>query len=146
MNAFLNSLPILIGAPEAGAGAGASGSGQLVSTIIIFGLVFLIFYFLIIRPQNKKQKETKKMLEALKKGDRVVTIGGIHGTINSIKGDKIILKVDGSTKMEFSRSAISGVVEQSAPKKVEKQTSEKEEEKKEEKEEKESEEEESSGE
>ncbi|MFP4383885.1 MAG: preprotein translocase subunit YajC [Spirochaetia bacterium] len=130
MNAFLNNLPTLIGAPEAGAGAGAgaSGSGQLVSTIVIFGLVFLIFYFLIIRPQNKKQKETKKMLEALKKGDRVVTIGGIHGTINSIKGDRIILKIDGNTKMEFSRSAISGVVEQSAPQKAEKQIEEKEEE------------------
>jgi preprotein translocase subunit YajC len=88
-------------------------------------LVFVIFYFLIIRPQNKKQKETKKMLASLKKGDRVVTIGGIHGSITSIKDDTVTLKIDSSTKMTFSRSAISNVVEQSRPsKKAEQESSE----------------------
>ena len=57
----------------------AGGGGQLITTFITFGLVIFIFYFLIIRPQNKKQKDTQKMLEAVKKGDRVVTIGGIRG-------------------------------------------------------------------
>jgi preprotein translocase subunit YajC len=89
-----------------------SGSGQLVTTIITFGLVFVIFYFLIIRPQNKKQKETKRMLSALKKGDKVVTIGGIRGTIQTLKEDSLILKVDSNTKLEFSRSAVSNVLEQ----------------------------------
>jgi len=84
---------------------------SLISTFIPFGLVILIFYFLIIRPQNKKQKETQKMLSALKKGDRVVTVGGVHGTIQSVKESTVILKVDESTKMEFSRSAISSVIE-----------------------------------
>ncbi len=98
----------------------ASGSASIVPTLITFGLVFAIFYFLIIRPQNKKQKETRQMLSALKKGDRVVTIGGIHGSIQSIKDDTITLKIDTNTKMTFSRSAISNVVEQSRPsKKVE---------------------------
>ena len=79
--------------------------------IVPFIAIIAIFYFLIIRPQNKKQKETKKMLEALKKGDRVVTIGGIHGTIQSVKeqSQSVIIKVDDSTKIEFSRSAISSV-------------------------------------
>ena len=69
-----------------------------------------IFYFLIIRPQSKKQKETKKMLEALKKGDKIVTIGGIHGVIQTVRENTVIVKVDEDTKLEFSRSAISSVV------------------------------------
>lgn len=111
---LLSSLPLLMAPTEAGA---AGGGGSIVPTLITFGLVFVIFYFLIIRPQNKKQKETKRMLEALKKGDRVVTIGGIHGTIQSIKEDSVVLKVDSATKMTMSRSAISNVVEASKPSK-----------------------------
>jgi preprotein translocase subunit YajC len=88
----------------------AGGSGQLMTTFVTFGLVILIFYFLIIRPQNKRQKETKKMLDTLKKGDRVVSIGGIRGVIQSVKEDTIIVKVDEATKLEFSRSAIASVL------------------------------------
>lgn len=113
MNQLLANLPIMMAAP----GGDAAGSASIVPTLITFGLVFVIFYFLIIRPQNKKQKETKKMLESLKKGDRVVTIGGIHGSIQSIKDDTVVLKIDSNTKLTFSRSAISNVVEQSRPSK-----------------------------
>ncbi len=88
----------------------AGGAGQMMTTGVTFGLVILIFYFLIIRPQNKRQKEAKKMLEALKKGDRVVSIGGIRGIIQSVKEDVVILKVDDNTKLEFSKSAISSVL------------------------------------
>lgn len=98
------------------AAPGAEGGGSsILPTLITFGLVFVIFYFLIIRPQSRKQKETKRMLEALKKGDRVVSIGGIHGTIQSIKDDTVVLKVDSDTRLTMSRSAISNVVEQSRP-------------------------------
>jgi preprotein translocase subunit YajC len=114
MNQLLANLPLMMAAPGADP---AAGSASIVPTLITFGLVFVIFYFLIIRPQNKKQKETKKMLASLKKGDRVVSIGGIHGTITSIKDDTVVLKTDSSTKMTFSRSAISNVVEQSRPSK-----------------------------
>ncbi|HUX13063.1 MAG TPA: preprotein translocase subunit YajC [Spirochaetia bacterium] len=114
MNNLFANLPMLMGAPGGTGAQAASGSGQLVTTIITFGLVFVIFYFLIIRPQNKKQKDTKRMLEALKKGDRVVTAGGMRGTIASIRDDVIVLKVDGATKIEFNRSAISGVVQAKA--------------------------------
>lgn len=117
MNTFFTELPLLMGAPAGGDGAAGGGAGSLVTTFITFGLVFVIFYFLIIRPQNKKQKEAKRMLEALKKGDKVVTIGGIRGTIQSLRDDLVVLKVDANTKMEFSRSAISTVLEQkSSPK------------------------------
>ena len=84
-------------------------SMSMVSTLITFGLVFVIFYFLIIRPQNKKQKEAKKMIEAVKKGDRVVTIGGVHGTVASVKDGTVVVKVDDNCKIEFSKSAISAV-------------------------------------
>lgn len=93
------------------AGSGASSaSGSLLGSIVPFLLIIVIFYFFLIRPQNKKQKETEKMLNALKKGDKVITIGGIHGVVSSVKEDKtIVLKVDENCKMEFNRSAISSV-------------------------------------
>jgi preprotein translocase subunit YajC len=102
-----------MGAPAPGGGGApaAGGSGQLVTTFVTFGLVILIFYFLIIRPQNKKKKETQQMLNELGKNDRIVTIGGIRGTVQSVKDDAVVVKVDDNTKLEFSKSAISNVLE-----------------------------------
>lgn len=116
MNGVFVNLPLLIGMPEGGA-ASSGGSGQLVSLLVTFGLIIVIFYFLIIRPQSKKQKETRSMLESLKKGDRVVTAGGIRGIIHSLKEDTVVLKVDDNTKLELNRSAISSVInpERGAP-------------------------------
>jgi preprotein translocase subunit YajC len=107
MNPF--TLFPLLGTPDAAAAASGGGAGALVSSLIPFVLIIGIFYFLIIRPQNKKQKDTQKMLAALKKGDRITTIGGIHGTIQSVKENTVIVRVDENAKMEFSRSAISSV-------------------------------------
>ncbi|MBR4998604.1 MAG: preprotein translocase subunit YajC, partial [Clostridia bacterium] len=64
--------------------------------------------------QNKKQKETQKMLDALKKGDKIITIGGIHGVISSVKEKSVIVKVDDDAKIEFNRSAISTVLKSDA--------------------------------
>jgi len=89
----------------------AAGGGQLTTTIITFGLVIVIFYFLIIRPQNKRQKETKNMLATLKKGDKVATIGGIRGVVQSVKEQTVIIKVDDNTKIEFTKSAVASVLE-----------------------------------
>jgi preprotein translocase subunit YajC len=91
------------------AGGGAEGGGNALMSFLPFLLIIAIFYFLIIRPQSKKRKETEKMLSALKKGDRVVTIGGVHGTIQSVRDTTVILKVDDNVKLEFLRSAISTV-------------------------------------
>ena len=111
--------------------------GQMTTTIITFVLIILIFYFLIIRPQKKRDKETKAMLAAMKKGDRVVTIGGIHGTIITVKDQTVVVKVDDSARIEFSKSAISTVTSKdaakTAPKKVEAKADEKAEAKPEEK-------------
>jgi preprotein translocase subunit YajC len=106
MNSIASGLALLQAADPA---AAASTSGSMVSMIVTFGLVFVVFYFLIIRPQNKKQKEAKKMIEAVKKGDKVVTIGGVHATVYTVKERTVILKVDDECKMEFSKSAIASV-------------------------------------
>ncbi|MDR1904173.1 MAG: preprotein translocase subunit YajC [Treponema sp.] len=107
MNSFF--LSMLMGVPPAGAADAPSGPAAMLQMFFPFILIIGIFYFLIIRPQNKKQKETQRMLAALKRGDKIITIGGIHGTIASVKENTVIIKVDDTTKMEFSRSAISSV-------------------------------------
>jgi preprotein translocase subunit YajC len=106
MNNFVFYL--LMAAPQAG--GEAPGAGSLLTNIIPFAAIILIFYFLLIRPQNKKRKETEKMLSALKKGDKVVTIGGIHGTVQNVKESTVLLKVDDNVKIEFLRTAISSVI------------------------------------
>jgi len=105
MELYMSFIPFL----QAGGAATASGSGNLLATLFPFLIIIVIFYFFLIRPQSKKQKETEKMLNALKKGDKVITIGGIHGTVSSVKEKTIILKVDENCKLEFNRSAISSV-------------------------------------
>ena len=110
MNQLSSGLALLQAAPT------GNPTGQMISTIVTFGLVFVIFYFLIIRPQNKKQKEAQKMIEAVKKGDKVVTIGGVHAIVSSVKETTVILKVDDNTKMEFSKSAIQAVTARSEEK------------------------------
>jgi preprotein translocase subunit YajC len=108
----------LIFFPLLGGAGGAGGSSSLISMLPIVAIVG-VFYFLIIRPQSKKQKETQRMLSALKKGDRVVTIGGIHGVIQSVRESTVILRVDENCKVEFSRSAIGTVEAQSKAKESE---------------------------
>jgi len=101
-------LPLLMGAPQTGAD-GSVGAGGLIGSFLPFIAIIAIFYFLIIRPQSKKRKETEKMLSSLKKGDRIVTIGGLYGTIQNVRDTTVIIKVDDGVKLEFLRSAISSV-------------------------------------
>ena len=129
MNSFffsLGSMIRLMGAPPGG--EPPSGPAAFMNFLPLVAIIG-IFYFLIIRPQNKKQKETQKMLSALKKGDKIVTIGGIHGTIQTIRENSVIVRVDENTKMEFSRSAVSSVVSQGKEEKNEKKSDETEDEK-----------------
>ncbi len=83
---------------------------QMTSSLVMFAAIILIFYFLIIRPQKKREKETKDMLDAMKKGDKVVSIGGIHGTVISVKETTVVVKVDDNARIEFTKSAISQVL------------------------------------
>jgi preprotein translocase subunit YajC len=107
MNALV--FPLLMAGQQAAGDGAAAGPQSFITSLIPFAAIIAIFYFLIIRPQNKKQKETQKMLSALKKGDRVVTIGGVHGTVQSVRESSVIVKVDENCKIEFSRSAVSGI-------------------------------------
>ena len=82
-----------------------SGAAMLANFLPII-LIFVIFYFLLIRPQQKKQKDFEKMLSELKKNDEVVTSGGIHGTILNVKDTTLPLKIDDNVKVEINKSAI----------------------------------------
>ena len=87
------------------------GSGSMMVQLAFFAAIFAIFYFLLIRPQQKQRKDRERMLTALKKGDRVVTSSGLHGTIVGINEHTIVLKVADQVKLEFDRSAIGRVAE-----------------------------------
>lgn len=73
-------------------------------------LIFVIFYFLLIRPQQKRQKEHQKMLSAITKGDRVVTSGGMYGVVVGLDDQKVVLKIAENVKVEFAKSAIAHIV------------------------------------
>ena len=86
----------------------SSGQSPLISLMpIVF--IFIIFYFLLIRPQKKVQDEHKKMIAALKKNDEVVTSGGIHGTIMNVKEAAVTLKIDDNVKIDVEKSCIARV-------------------------------------
>lgn len=85
---------------------GQTGGGYM--QIIFFVGIALVFYFFMIRPQQKKQKDQKKFTEAIKKGDQVITIGGIHGKVYTVDEASIVLDIDNKgTKVTFEKSAIS---------------------------------------
>ena len=69
-------------------------------------LIFIIFYFLLIRPQKQKEKEHQKMLSGIAKNDEVVTLGGIHGTIVNVKEKTLILRIDENVKMEIEKNSV----------------------------------------
>jgi len=82
-------------------------SGFGMEQIIMFGAIGLVFYFFMIRPQMKKQKEAKQFKESLVKGSKIITIGGIHGKIVEIKDDTVMVEVEGGNRMKLEKSAIS---------------------------------------
>lgn len=85
--------------------AGAEGGGGF-GTLIMFGLIFVVFYFFMIRPNQKKQKEAKAFRENLNKGDRIVTIGGVHGKVESVKDATVIIITEDGSKLKVEKSAI----------------------------------------
>ena len=95
-------------------GSSGSGMGAMATQIAFFAAIFAIFYFLLIRPQQRQRRERDQMLSTLKKGDRIVTSGGLHGTILSLSKDDtkdtVILRVTDQVKLEFDRSAIGRVL------------------------------------
>lgn len=86
-----------------------SGASRALSLLPIV-LIFVIFYFLLIRPQQKRQKDHRKMLDSMTKGDRVLTSGGMYGVVVGIDADKVVLKIAENVKAEFAKSAISHIL------------------------------------
>lgn len=100
---------------DALAQAGAAGppANPMISTLLMllqFLPIFLIIYLLIIRPQQKRQKDQEAMIKALKKGDRVLTSGGIYGTVVGVEEGKAVVRVADDLKLEFAKSAIVQVI------------------------------------
>jgi preprotein translocase subunit YajC len=79
------------------------------SQLVVLVAMVAVFYFLLIRPQQKRTKERNAMISALKKGDQVITIGGLHGTITDLDDSTATLRVSETTKVKFERSAIASV-------------------------------------
>ncbi|MEC5187256.1 preprotein translocase subunit YajC [Geobacillus thermodenitrificans] len=84
-----------------------------IANLLPIVLFFVIFYFLLIRPQQKRQRAVQQMQANLKKGDKIVTIGGLHGIIDSVDEDKIIIRAGDGTRLTYDRSAVREVVSES---------------------------------
>jgi preprotein translocase subunit YajC len=98
---------LLMSNPNQGSGQGG-GSGLL--GFLPFILIIVIFYFLLIRPQAKRQKTVQKMLESVKKGDLIVTAGGIHGKVVGTKDNILIVEIDDNVKVELDRGSVGRIV------------------------------------
>ncbi len=92
----------------------AQGGKNWLLPAILFGFV-IFYYFVIVRPQSKKEKEVKNRLKNLQKGDKVVTIGGIHGKVSAVKANEIVIKVDSNTEITFEKSAIAKFIDPNPP-------------------------------
>lgn len=79
---------------------------DMLTTVLPLVLMFAIFYFLLIRPQQKQQKAVREMQSSLQKGDKIITIGGLHGILDSIDENKIVLKVGDGTRLTFDRRSV----------------------------------------
>lgn len=82
----------------------------LIANLLPILAIGLVFYFIVIAPANKQRRKTAEMLSSLKKGDRVLTTGGIYGTVQGVEGDVVQLKIAENVKVKIARSAVSGVV------------------------------------
>jgi preprotein translocase subunit YajC len=89
---------------------GGGGEGSLVSTLLMFALIIGIFYFMILRPQQKRQKDREKLLSAVKKGDKVITAGGLHGSIAGLDDKTVLIQVADNVKLKFDRSAVASII------------------------------------
>jgi preprotein translocase subunit YajC len=96
--------------------AGA-GQGSFITALVPFILVFVIFYLLIIMPSRKKQKKHQEMVGQLKAGDKIVTSGGIYGTVMGTKEDRIEVKISSNVKIDITKNAVAAII---GPKKDEK--------------------------
>jgi len=103
------NLVYAMGTGGTGGGTGSGGLGAFLPLIIIFA----IFYFLLIRPQQKKSKQHKQLLADLKKGDKVVSSGGLHGIITGLADDVVTVEISPKVRVKITRGSIAGVIRKS---------------------------------
>ena len=108
----MNFLAYAMGGGGAG---GAGGEGGSFGAFIPLILMFAIFYFLLIRPQQKKAKQHKEMIASVRKGDRVISSGGLHGVVTGLTDDVVTIEITPKVRVKVSRSFISGVFHKSNP-------------------------------
>ncbi len=84
--------------------------GSLISSLLMFGLMFVVFYFFLIRPQQTQQKKRREMLSSLRKGNHVVTVGGIYGQIVDVKEDSLVLEIADKIRIKTTRAAVGAVL------------------------------------
>jgi preprotein translocase subunit YajC len=110
LSTFLASAPALLAMSAPPSGDGQSQGGNPLYMFGMMALIFLIFWFMIIRPQQKQQKQRQAMIQTLKNGDRIVTNGGLFATVKDVHEDKIVAFIADGVKVEIAKSAIGGVV------------------------------------
>jgi preprotein translocase subunit YajC len=103
---FIDSAYAMGPAPQAGQ---AGGAGSMLTSLLPLVLIFVIFYFLLIRPQQKRAKEHRQMLDNIKKGDKVITSGGIYGVVESVGTNTVTLKIAENVKVKFGKGNIAAV-------------------------------------
>jgi preprotein translocase subunit YajC len=103
----LNTLHLIAMAPPP---QGGDAQSSLISTLVMFALIIGIFYFLILRPQQKRQKERQRLLDTVKKGDKVVTSGGVYATVAGLDEKTVLLQIADNVKVKFDRGAISTII------------------------------------
>ena len=114
---MLNILPVLAqqAAPAAAAPAGGSPFGMLIT----MGLIFAIFYFMMVRPQQRKEKERRKTIDNMRAGKKVIFAGGFIGTVAEVREHTFLIEIAPGTKVEVARGAISGLLDENTVPKVE---------------------------
>ena len=105
---MLQLIPILMSQPD-------GGGGSAVGNIIFLAAIIGVFYFLIIRPQQKRQKDRDVMIYALKKGDKVITAGGVHGNIVGLEEKTVLVQIADNVKVKVERGSITSVIREAEP-------------------------------
>jgi preprotein translocase subunit YajC len=109
----MNLLNLILMAPASG--DGKSGSGSIWQTVIMFALIAVVFYLFFIRPQSKRNKDLKKFRENLKKGDKIITAGGVHGKILEVADTYCIIETEGQGKLKIEKASIASSVSGDQP-------------------------------
>ena len=112
---IISCISVSICAQETAPGPTGFSAGSFIPMMIV---MFVVIYFFMIRPEQKKQKAKQKMVSEIKKGDKILTIGGIYGNVMNVKDDTISVKIADNTVVKFSKSAISNVTNKNGDKEV----------------------------